>query len=188
MDPETPRNPKPGLLDRIRFALERLVLRGLRYRLLLAASIVVTVAVLAAIVVDFAFQTRINVQIAANVRDRLKAYYLARSAMNFSRLILHFQGQVDRFTGGMIKLYQLLPVESDLAKALTVSTDELLGVKTPKSRPATSPALDPDTKRLWKRFQQVMVLPEKDRRAVIRLVNSLVAVRQQPGNGASAGR
>ena len=28
--------------------------------------------------------------------------------------------------------------------------------------------------RLWKKFQQVMTLPEKDRRAVIRLVNSLV--------------
>lgn len=81
--------------------------------------VLVTVAVLAAIVVDFAYQTRVNVQIAANVRDRVKAYYLARSAASFSRLILHFQGQVDRFTGGMVKLYQLLPVESDLAKALT---------------------------------------------------------------------
>ena len=81
--------------------------------------VLVTVAVLSAIVVDFVFQTRVNAQIAANVRDRTKAYYLARSAMNFSRLILHFQGQVDKFTGGMLKLYQLVPIESDLAKALT---------------------------------------------------------------------
>ncbi len=81
--------------------------------------VLVTVAILSAVVVDFVYQTRINVQIAANVRDRMKAYYLARSAMNFSRLILHFQGQVDKFTGGMVKLYQILPVESDLAKALT---------------------------------------------------------------------
>jgi len=81
--------------------------------------VLVTVAVLSAIVVEFVFQTRVNAQIAANVRDRIKAYYLARSAMNFSRLILHFQGQVDKFTGGMLKLYQLVPIESDLAKALT---------------------------------------------------------------------
>jgi len=81
--------------------------------------VLVTVAVLSAIVVDFVFQTRVNAQIAANVRDRTQAYYLARSAMNFSRLILHFQGQVDKFTGGMLKLYQLVPIESDLAKALT---------------------------------------------------------------------
>jgi general secretion pathway protein K len=81
--------------------------------------VLVTIAVLSAIVVEFVFQTRVNTQIAANVRDRMKAYYLARSAINFSRLILYFQGQVDKFTGGMLKLYQLVPIESDLAKALT---------------------------------------------------------------------
>jgi hypothetical protein len=43
------RNPKPRVrdLDRIRFALELLVLRGLGYRLLRAASIVIAVAVVA---------------------------------------------------------------------------------------------------------------------------------------------
>ncbi len=81
--------------------------------------VLVTVAILSAIVVDFAYQTRIDVQIAANVRDRVKAHYLARSAVNLSRLVLHFQGQVDRFTGGVLKLYQIIPIESDLAKALT---------------------------------------------------------------------
>jgi len=35
---------------------------------------------------------------------------------------------------------------------------------------------DPETRRLWKRFQMVSTLPEKDRRAVIRLVNSLVSL------------
>jgi len=34
---------------------------------------------------------------------------------------------------------------------------------------------DPETRRLWKKFQQVRDLPEKDQRAVIRLVNSLAA-------------
>jgi hypothetical protein len=34
---------------------------------------------------------------------------------------------------------------------------------------------DAGTKRLWKRFQMVTVLPEKDQRAVIRLINFLVA-------------
>jgi len=58
-----------------------------------------------------------------------------------------------------------------IAEILKVSTDELLGVKPPKK---TTKAEDPETRRLWKKFQQVMTLPEKDRRAVIRLVNSLV--------------
>jgi hypothetical protein len=35
---------------------------------------------------------------------------------------------------------------------------------------------DPETRRLWKRFRQVSSLPERDRKAVIRLINSLVSV------------
>lgn len=59
-----------------------------------------------------------------------------------------------------------------LAKALHVSADELLGLQTPKVAPR--PYEDPETRRLWKKFQQVRDLPIKDQRAVIRLVNSLV--------------
>jgi len=67
------------------------------------------------------------------------------------------------------------PVLAKLAQALGVTTDELLGVK--RTRAATSLTDDPEARRLWKKFQQVMALPEKDRRAVIRLVNSLVAAK-----------
>ncbi|MBW1872227.1 MAG: hypothetical protein JRJ19_09190, partial [Deltaproteobacteria bacterium] len=38
--------------------------------------VLVTIAILSAVIVDFVYQTRINVRIAGNVRDRLKAYYL----------------------------------------------------------------------------------------------------------------
>lgn len=60
-----------------------------------------------------------------------------------------------------------------LAKALRVTTDELLGVKSVKPD-----ADDPETRRLWKKFQQVAELPEKDQRAVIRLINSLAGLRE----------
>jgi transcriptional regulator with XRE-family HTH domain len=59
-----------------------------------------------------------------------------------------------------------------LAKALKVSADELLGLRPPRLDRVDD---DTETKRLWKRFQMVTVLPEKDQRAVIRLINSLVA-------------
>jgi transcriptional regulator with XRE-family HTH domain len=74
-------------------------------------------------------------------------------------------------------------VLGDLAKALNVSTDELLGVKTSAKMARGKKAVDtddPETRRVWKKFHQLMTLPEKDQRAVIRLVNSLVASR---GNG-----
>jgi hypothetical protein len=54
-------------------------------------------------------------------------------------------------------------------------TDELLGVK-----PAKLDQGKPQTRRLWKRFQRMESLPERDQRAVIRLINSLVA---SSGNG-----
>ena len=56
-----------------------------------------------------------------------------------------------------------------LARVLEVSTDELLGL-----RPAQANGNNSLQKqRLWKRFQKMEVLPTKDQRAVIRLINSL---------------
>lgn len=65
------------------------------------------------------------------------------------------------------------PILIELARVLRVSTDQLLGVKAMRG-PKFVNGADPETRRLWKKFQQIMALPEKDRRAVIRLVNSLV--------------
>jgi transcriptional regulator with XRE-family HTH domain len=62
-----------------------------------------------------------------------------------------------------------------LAQALQVSADELLGLKPPIQKAVPAAAEDPETRRLWKRFQVVTQLPEKDQRAVIRLINSLAA-------------
>jgi transcriptional regulator with XRE-family HTH domain len=61
------------------------------------------------------------------------------------------------------------PALITLAQALEVTTDELLGVQpaTPTDRASA------DKQRLWKRFQKMDVLPTKDQRAVIRLINSL---------------
>ncbi|MGH7928466.1 MAG: hypothetical protein ACREQV_11795 [Candidatus Binatia bacterium] len=54
----------------------------------------------------------------------------------------------------------------ELARALKVSADELLGLKSARTD-------DPEMRRLWKKFQLVASLPDKDQRAVIRLINSL---------------
>lgn len=67
------------------------------------------------------------------------------------------------------------------AVALEVSADELLGLRSPRRDRSRD---DPETRRLWKSFQLVAGLPEKDRRAVIRLVNSLVSAKQLKAAGA----
>jgi transcriptional regulator with XRE-family HTH domain len=66
-----------------------------------------------------------------------------------------------------------------LAKVLHVTADELLGLQPPKVTP--KPYEDPETRRLWKKFQQVRELPIKDQRAVIRLINSLMSVKKLVG-------
>ena len=65
------------------------------------------------------------------------------------------------------------PAVIDLARALLVSTDELLGVKPPRVERLHD---DSESRRLWKRFQMVATLPERDQKAVIRLVKSLVSL------------
>lgn len=73
--------------------------------------------------------------------------------------------------------YPPAPVVADLAKALDLSVDELMGLKQPRAARATKRNDDPDVRRLWKKFQRLLTLPEKDQRAVMRLVNSLVTAK-----------
>ena len=77
-----------------------------------------------------------------------------------------------------------VPVLVDLAKALEVSTDDLLGlerVAAPKPKKES-----PAEQRLWKKFQQVLRLPTKDQRAVIRLINSVALAQPERRKSRSA--
>jgi len=58
-----------------------------------------------------------------------------------------------------------------LAQVLGVTTDELLGAKPPPR--IDSPTADPGARRYWRRFQQLMQLPEKDQRAVFRTLDTM---------------
>ncbi len=58
--------------------------------------VMVAIAILTALTVDLAYGTRVRLQIAANGRDELRAAYLARNAVNLSRLVLGFQQQIDQ--------------------------------------------------------------------------------------------
>ncbi len=68
-------------------------------------------------------------------------------------------------------------VITKIAKALGTSSDDLLGLSN------TADGLEPDgsdERRVWRRFRQLMQLPEKDRRAVLRMLDSLT--KAQPAN------
>jgi len=74
---------------------------------------------------------------------------------------------------GRLRLYAEMVAR--VGVALDVSADELLGLRSPRRDRSRD---DPETRRMWKVFQLVVGLPEKDRRAVIRLVHSLVSSKQ----------
>ncbi|MBM3792052.1 MAG: helix-turn-helix transcriptional regulator [Acidobacteria bacterium] len=74
------------------------------------------------------------------------------------------------------------PAVIHLATALGVTTDELLGVRLPRVE-----RIDSEARRMWKRFQMVSALPERDQKAIIRLVNSLIANSAEKRRTARAG-
>src|SRR5207244_819160 len=71
--------------------------------------VLTTIAILTAIGVDFSYSSRVSLKLAENLRDETRAYYMARSAINLSRLLLHFQKQVDQLGGQLTQgLTQML--------------------------------------------------------------------------------
>jgi hypothetical protein len=61
----------------------------------------------------------------------------------------------------------------ELAKALRLSTDELLGVKRVRE------TLPPKTARLLKRLRRIEELPPADQRAVLKVVDALLETRRR---------
>jgi general secretion pathway protein K len=56
---------------------------------------VISITLLTVVATEFAYNTRVDLQLAANQRDELRAYYMARSGVGLGRLLLRFQKQVD---------------------------------------------------------------------------------------------
>ena len=77
--------------------------------------------------------------------------------------------------------YPPSPAVIDLAMALKITTDELLGVKPPKAERVND---DSEARRQWKRFQMISTLTERDQKAVVRLIHSLAGAGAAHRNGA----
>lgn len=92
---------------------------------------------------------------------------LAEAIGSTQRAISYYENHAD---------YPPSPVVADIAKALGVTTDELLEVK-PSRKKLQSNADKPEAQWIRKKVEQLLLLPERDQRAVIRLINSLVAAK-----------
>ncbi|MBI2340437.1 MAG: general secretion pathway protein GspK [Deltaproteobacteria bacterium] len=86
-----------------------------------------TLMVLTASVVEFAYNSRINYRLAIHAKERLEAYYLAKSALNFSRLLLKYNKDAEKLlesagsagsSFGSEPLYRLMPLSSELLRGV----------------------------------------------------------------------
>jgi len=100
---------------------------------------ITSIAILTAVGVDLAYNTRVSLQLAANARDELRATYLAKSGVAVSRLVLYFQQRLDQATGvanpapaqlvpGVsmrlaLRLWELVPVDSSMVSLFLGGSD-----------------------------------------------------------------
>jgi transcriptional regulator with XRE-family HTH domain len=89
---------------------------------------------------------------------------LGKAVSVSQRVIAYYETESQQPPGALL---------ADLAQALTVSADELLGLK------PVSEKTPPRTARLRKRLQKVEELPAGDQRTVLRLLDALHAARQR---------
>jgi len=66
--------------------------------------VVVSIAILAAVAAEFAYRSRVDLEMAVNQRDALRAEYLAKSSLGLARMLLMFQKQLDRTTAALPSL------------------------------------------------------------------------------------
>ncbi len=74
----------------------------LQHRGVALILVLTTIAILTSIGVEFSYSSRVSLRLAENLRDETRAEYLAKSAVNLSRLLLHFQKQVDQLGGQVL--------------------------------------------------------------------------------------
>ncbi|MGB9599323.1 MAG: general secretion pathway protein GspK [Myxococcota bacterium] len=88
--------------------------------------VVTIIAILATMAMDFSYEAMINLQLTSTYRDEVKAYFLAHSALNISRLVIFYQKQLDsmlksnnlaQVLGGNIQLFRLIPIDSEFTKS-----------------------------------------------------------------------
>jgi general secretion pathway protein K len=57
---------------------------------------IISITLLTVVATEFAYNTRVDLQLAANQRDEVRAYFMARSGMGLGRLLLRFQKQINQ--------------------------------------------------------------------------------------------
>ena len=102
--------------------MHRVIRRGRRGVAL--PIVLVVVAVMTTVVVQFVHDTRTNLHMAANVRDEVRAFYNAKAGMDLARLALGAQAMIDTLTGSRmnVQVWQYLQTFMGAFNAARVDT------------------------------------------------------------------
>lgn len=87
-----------------------------------------TLMLLSALVVEFAYQTNVTYNISMNEEEKMKAYYLSLSAINFSRIVIKFNKEAQQVVAQAAKklnkniqvkpLYEMIPINTAVIRGL----------------------------------------------------------------------
>lgn len=106
-----------------------------------------SILILTVIAVEFAYNSHVSYELSSSERDRLKAYYLARSAYNLTRLEIRYEREMRSRFAGLLRNLGGTGVTSDpLCKQVPLSTGLLKGItsgillnNTPESEDSPKP-------------------------------------------------
>ncbi len=109
--------------------------------------VIVSLTLLAAMTVDHVYKSQIDVASARNTRDELKAEYMARSAMNLTRIMLKIQERIidrnrsviARFLGKDLQISDIMPMllevffgDASLLAGFGMDTGDVRGLDIPR--------------------------------------------------------
>jgi transcriptional regulator with XRE-family HTH domain len=108
--------------------------------------------------------------IAARKARGITQVQLAEALGTTQRMVSYYEAE-----GGNPPLETVIAI----ARALKTTPDQLLGFRSPDEPAATA-----EERRLWRRFRQTRALPEKDQRAIFRMLDTMAKVT--PGRAEKA--
>jgi general secretion pathway protein K len=97
---------------------------------------VVAITVLTIVALEFSYNSRVDMEMAVNQRDDLRAYYMAKSGIGLERLVLHFQKQIDSMPLNLGSLAGAIPGLSGLLGGGSTPTT----AQTPPGQPGAAGA------------------------------------------------
>ncbi len=123
--------------------------------------VIVYITIFSTIILNFQYRGRVDLLTAAGVRDGIRAIFAAQSAVNLSRLVLHYQSYLDETLKRLninIQLTKLIPIDKDVTDMLfNGDIANMMGVGVaPEETPSKESEVKKDTEEIvWEGLDDI---------------------------------